>query len=106
MKGTNAGWAQRHLEEYKNVCQRKEEEEGHSPTVKDSDHIAVASAKMLTPATAIHDPCNSLVCIKTNSFYPSRAPWCSLTFSAGCTVTQLNRESLVVPSMLLMATLP
>lgn len=74
----------RHLEEYKNVYQRKEEEEGYSPTVKDSDHITVASAKMLTPATATHDPCNSLVCIKTNSFYPSRASWCSPTFLAGC----------------------
>lgn len=74
--------------------------------MKDSDHITVASAKMLTPATATHDLCNSLVCIKTNSFYPSRASWCSPTFLAGCTVTELSRESLVLPSMLLMSTLP
>ena len=31
-----------------------------------------------------------LVCIKSNSFYPTRASWCSSTSLAGCTVSEIG----------------
>lgn len=61
--------------------------------MKDSDRIVVPPARMLTQATATNDPCNSLVCIKTNTFNPSRASWCSSTPLAGCKASELKRDA-------------
>lgn len=93
--------------------QRKEERKGHFPTVKDSDHIVVAPAKMLTAATATNDPCSLLVCIKINFFNLSRSSRCSSTPLAGCRASELNRDavtemrkSLILPTMPLMSAMP